>query len=79
MAWQCARCMFRTEKIDADDFPLTCSCGAHYPAPDSAGKSAGLGDTIKRLTSALGVKQCGACKRRQRKLNEWFPYRSANK
>jgi len=30
-----------------------------------------LGDEIKRVTDALGIKQCDACKERQRIMNEW--------
>ena len=37
-------------------------------------KSKGLGDTIKKVTSKLGIKQCGGCKKRQEKLNRLFPY-----
>lgn len=32
-------------------------------------RSVGLGDLIKRLTSAFGVKPCSACEERARKLN----------
>lgn len=39
-------------------------------------KSKGLGDTIKKMTDAVGIKQCGACKKRQEKLNKMFPYKS---
>jgi len=42
--------------------------------PES-GESRGLGDTIKKVTNKLGIKQCGACKRRQLKLNHMFPYK----
>ena len=42
--------------------------------PES-GESRGLGDTIKKVTNKLGVKQCGACKRRQLFLNKMFPYK----
>jgi len=35
----------------------------------------GLGDTIKRITSTLGISQCDGCKRRQEMLNRKFPYR----
>jgi len=37
--------------------------------------SRGLGDTVAKLTKAFGIKPCGGCKKRQKKLNEWFPYR----
>lgn len=40
-------------------------------------ESKGLGDTIKKFTSAVGIKQCGACKKRQEKLNKMFPYKTA--
>jgi|13_taG_2_1085334.scaffolds.fasta_scaffold00161_4 hypothetical protein len=40
--------------------------------PDN--KSKGLGDTVKKVTEKLGIKQCGGCKRRQEKLNRLFPY-----
>jgi hypothetical protein len=36
--------------------------------------SQGLGDSIKKVTSALGIKQCSGCKKRQEKLNRLFPY-----
>lgn len=37
-------------------------------------KSRGLGDTIAKVTKAIGIKPCGGCKKRQEKLNELFPY-----
>jgi len=42
-----------------------------YPAA----KSRGLGDTVAKITKAVGIKPCGGCKKRQKKLNEWFPYK----
>jgi|FreactcultureFD7_1027221.scaffolds.fasta_scaffold00620_14 hypothetical protein len=30
-----------------------------------------IGDSIKKLTDALGIPQCDECKERQRKLNEF--------
>lgn len=38
-------------------------------------KSRGLGDTIAKLTSAVGIKPCGGCKKRQEWLNKAIPYR----
>lgn len=32
----------------------------------------GLGDAIKRVTSAAGIKPCGGCERRAAVLNRWF-------
>jgi len=35
-------------------------------------KPIGLGDAIKRVTSAIGVRPCGACNERAAKLNRWL-------
>jgi len=32
----------------------------------------GLGDAIKRVTSAAGLRPCGACDQRAAKLNRWL-------
>jgi hypothetical protein len=40
----------------------------------SSSSSRGLGDTIAKITNAVGIKPCGGCKKRQKKLNETFPY-----
>lgn len=43
---------------------------------DASGRvSKGVGDTIKKVTDTLGIKQCGGCKRRQALLNQMFPYK----
>lgn len=39
-------------------------------------KSRGLGDTVAKITSAVGIKPCGGCKKRQAALNRLVPYRS---
>ncbi len=39
----------------------------------------GLGDAIKRLTSAIGIKPCGGCKRRAEKLNKWMSFSGATR
>lgn len=36
--------------------------------------SLGLGDTVAKIIRAVGIKPCGGCKKRQAKLNKWFPY-----
>ena len=40
------------------------------------GPSRGLGDLVKRVASAVGFKQCGGCKDRQKRLNELFPFKN---
>jgi hypothetical protein len=34
----------------------------------------GLGDVIKRATSALGIKPCSGCHRRADALNRWMTF-----
>ena len=35
----------------------------------------GLGDVIKRVTSRLGIRQCGGCRNRAEILNNWLIFR----
>jgi hypothetical protein len=35
----------------------------------------GLGDVVKRATSAAGIRPCGGCERRARALNQWVAFR----
>ncbi|MEM2890127.1 MAG: hypothetical protein QW358_02125 [Candidatus Hadarchaeum sp.] len=34
----------------------------------------GLGDVIKRVTYAVGIKPCSGCERRAAALNRWFVF-----
>jgi hypothetical protein len=34
----------------------------------------GLGDTIKRVTYAMGIKSCGGCEKRAVALNRWVHF-----
>jgi hypothetical protein len=34
----------------------------------------GLGDAIKRVTYAFGIKPCGGCERRAAALNKWVVF-----
>lgn len=34
----------------------------------------GLGDVIKRVTYAFGIKACGGCERRASALNRWVAF-----
>ena len=36
--------------------------------------SKGLGDTVAKITKAIGIEPCPGCKKRQEKLNKIFPY-----
>ena len=59
------------------------ACGATRPAGRPAPQrrcpavSRGLGDTIAKITKAVGIKPCKGCKKRQKWLNEKFPYKKA--
>jgi hypothetical protein len=37
-------------------------------------ENVGLGDLIKRATSAAGIKPCGGCQRRAAALNRWMTF-----
>ena len=39
------------------------------------GQPPGLGDAIKRVTTAVGIKPCEGCEKRAEKLNRLFPLR----
>lgn len=41
------------------------------------GKIRGLGDVVERVTRAVGIKQCGGCKKRQAWLNDKVPLGAA--
>jgi hypothetical protein len=34
----------------------------------------GLGDVIKRMTYAVGIKPCGGCEKRAATLNRWMTF-----
>ena len=34
----------------------------------------GLGDAIKRVTYAMGIRPCGACEKRASALNRWMHF-----
>ena len=37
-------------------------------------EEAGLGDAIKRVTYAMGIKPCGGCEKRAAGLNRWVHF-----
>jgi len=48
---------------------------AHVASLPKPKKSKGVGDTIAKLTSSIGLKPCGGCKKRQEAFNKAFPYK----
>lgn len=60
-----------TNKMHTEHPPERCIASCNSPdAP-----SQGLGDTIAKITTALGIEPCGGCKDRQETLNRLFPYK----
>jgi hypothetical protein len=53
--------------------PIYCSCKFVDRSQDNL-RSEGLGDTIAKITTAIGIKPCGSCKERQARLNAAVPY-----
>ena len=43
--------------------------------PTTTIQSRGLGDTVARVTQAVGIKPCGGCQKRQELLNKMVPYK----
>jgi hypothetical protein len=39
----------------------------------------GLGDAIKRTSSAIGIRTCGGCERRAAALNRWLAFSGRRK
>lgn len=39
----------------------------------------GVGDVIKRVTYAMGIKPCGGCERRAAALNRWVAFTAPRK
>jgi hypothetical protein len=39
------------------------------------GEQIGLGDVVKRVTSAVGIEPCSGCERRAARLNAWMSFR----
>jgi hypothetical protein len=71
-----ARYVAKWERLGQVPEGTLAAMGLEPPAPSEKPprKSRGLGDTIAKITSALGVKPCGGCKKRQEALNRLVPY-----
>lgn len=54
-------------------------CGECWKEPekqwDTSMPSRGFGDTIAKLTTAIGIPPCGGCKKSQAKFNNLAPYK----
>lgn len=63
--WQCSQCRWA--------YPLKSDKPPRRNCPKAP--SRGLGDTIVKITRFLGIKKCGGCRKRQKKLNKLVPYK----
>lgn len=56
----------------------TAGQGQHQPhrlnIPGFIREEIGLGDVLKRVTSAFGIKPCSGCQRRAQALNRWLVF-----
>jgi peroxiredoxin len=70
----------RNGKATVHSQSLNESSGPHrVNFPGLAGdRAVGLGDVIKRVTSAFGIRPCVGCERRAAWLNRWLVFSSAN-
>ena len=75
--WKCPDCEYHIRNVQ---YPVRCKCGGTFfdnswdgPLSRERVESRGLGDEVAKLTKAVGIKPCGACKKRQQKLNELVP------
>lgn len=64
---------FRVEWA-ADGTLISESIEIREPEPEPVA-SRGLGDTVAKITKAIGVRPCGGCSKRQATLNRLVPYR----
>lgn len=88
-------CIHRGEEVDADVFACGTDRLVHagvvpghfcrnrcHVANKPRRQSQGLGDTVHKVTHALGIDKlmpgCGGCGKRMQKLNEAVPYDSAD-
>jgi hypothetical protein len=46
----------------------------HVRLPGFVADEVGLGDVIKRVTYAMGIKPCGGCEKRAAALNRWMVF-----
>ena len=57
---------------------MGCGCNQEESGEEmitEPGKIRGLGDLVAKITKFFGVKPCSACKKRQKWLNEKFPFK----
>ncbi len=81
--WQCPKCKYlfpiKSDKPPRRNCPKATVVISYVTERLEIGTkdtpSRGLGDTIAKIAKAIGIRPCGGCKKRQKKLNELIPYR----
>ena len=69
--FKCNVCGFEVKTHFSPTLSHICKDGQVYDGVSSRG----LGDVVAKVTSAVGVKPCGKCKKRQAKLNKVVPFK----
>ena len=70
-------CQFeRADHLAKDHYPdgawQCVKCGAVRPSDSQEYcNQFGWGDRVEQITSTLGIKKCGGCARRQKRMNKW--------
>jgi hypothetical protein len=62
------------EVLKKGEKPVTTSGPYRVSLPGFLSEDVGLGDAIKRITYAAGIKPCDGCERRAAALNHWIVF-----
>lgn len=65
-----------TKQIENDDHPDKGERPPHQVRLPGfiTGEDVGLGDAVKRMTYAVGIRPCGGCAQRAAMLNRWLAF-----
>lgn len=73
--WTCPNCDLFLQSVT---HPVRCHCGTQTDAGGTT-LSRGIGDTVAKITRAVGIKPCGGCKSRQKLLNALLPNKKSKR
>ena len=83
------KCKHSSEPIVTDEgVSFNCKLGLYDSQPTWSqcsqcsrfeGDSRGFGDTVAKVTKAVGIKPCKPCEKRRKLLNKVLPYDSKNR
>jgi hypothetical protein len=60
--------------LEKEERPVSTSNPYRVSLPGFLSEDVGLGDAIKRITYAAGIKPCDGCERRATALNHWIVF-----